>query len=333
MQFKILVNNIEQLDLALEHLSKGDVNNARFALMLIDNVIEITLHHVALEKQAEQKWLSREKVYEHSNALNAALGQRFERKISFARIIEIVTAEESETINILHGFRNEVYHIGLQHETILLEISKFYLKLAGDILARYFPSSLSYSSTYCPPERALKYFNIKNREFFSPRNNEYSAACLKLSQEVKFDPVIFTETLSNHMDEIIDQSDTSIDMMANGGPQKYSRDEAIIEGMAWKIAFSEEGKLFAEEHAWPGGNTFDLIKWIGMFYPFELKSDPIQGWKKRADATRREKNPHKALKKYNDFMSQTSESRAFLEEQCAAIDRYIDGQIDLMRGK
>ena len=41
---KFLANNIEQLDLALEHCEKSDANNARFALMLVDNVVEFTLH-------------------------------------------------------------------------------------------------------------------------------------------------------------------------------------------------------------------------------------------------------------------------------------------------
>ena len=40
---RFLANNIEQVDLATEHVSKGDANNARFGLMLLDNIIEITL--------------------------------------------------------------------------------------------------------------------------------------------------------------------------------------------------------------------------------------------------------------------------------------------------
>lgn len=44
---RFLANNIEQVDLALEHVAKGDANNARFGLMLLDNVVEITLHQIA----------------------------------------------------------------------------------------------------------------------------------------------------------------------------------------------------------------------------------------------------------------------------------------------
>ena len=51
-----LAGNIEQLALALDHISRVDANNARFALMLVDNLVEITLHHFALQTRAEHKW-------------------------------------------------------------------------------------------------------------------------------------------------------------------------------------------------------------------------------------------------------------------------------------
>jgi hypothetical protein len=52
---RFLANNIEQIDLAREHVSKEDANNARFGLMLLDNVVEITLHQIARDKQRDLK--------------------------------------------------------------------------------------------------------------------------------------------------------------------------------------------------------------------------------------------------------------------------------------
>ena len=83
-----LINIVEQIDLAKEHVAKGDANNARFGLMLIDNAVEITLHQVAKDKQRDLKSLSqRDKAYEHSAALEAALGQHFGSKLKFASTI------------------------------------------------------------------------------------------------------------------------------------------------------------------------------------------------------------------------------------------------------
>jgi hypothetical protein len=41
---KVLVNVLEQMDLALDQLAVNDVNYKRFTLMLVDNVVELTLH-------------------------------------------------------------------------------------------------------------------------------------------------------------------------------------------------------------------------------------------------------------------------------------------------
>ena len=50
---QFLVDNIEQLDVALDQLKVNDRNFDRFAFMLIDNVIELTLHNYAVEKSIE----------------------------------------------------------------------------------------------------------------------------------------------------------------------------------------------------------------------------------------------------------------------------------------
>lgn len=52
---RFLANNIDQLDLSLEHIAKGNVNDARFGLMLTDNVVEITLHQIATDKLSDLK--------------------------------------------------------------------------------------------------------------------------------------------------------------------------------------------------------------------------------------------------------------------------------------
>jgi len=49
-----LVNIVEQIDLAKEHVAKGGADNARFGLMLIDNAVEITLHQVAKDTHSER---------------------------------------------------------------------------------------------------------------------------------------------------------------------------------------------------------------------------------------------------------------------------------------
>jgi len=50
-----LASVIEQLDLALEQISKVDVHYARFGMMLTDNAVELILHQIAKDKASNLK--------------------------------------------------------------------------------------------------------------------------------------------------------------------------------------------------------------------------------------------------------------------------------------
>ena len=152
---RFLANIIEQVDLALEHISLRDANNARFGLMLIDNVVEITLHQIAKDKHNEaQSWKYRDAPYQHADTLGAALRQHFESKIKFARKIGQLGTDDSGSLLIFHSFRNEVYHIGVQHEAVLPTIAEFHFKIACKFLENYSPPWIGYSPGMPIPERA-----------------------------------------------------------------------------------------------------------------------------------------------------------------------------------
>jgi hypothetical protein len=48
---QFLADNIDQLDLALDQIAMGDRNFDRFAILLIDNVVELTLDRYAKDKR------------------------------------------------------------------------------------------------------------------------------------------------------------------------------------------------------------------------------------------------------------------------------------------
>lgn len=325
-----LANNIDQLDLALEHISKSNVNDARFGLMLTDNVVEITLHQIATDKLNDLKSFGyMRKEYSHEAALQQALGRRFDRKLKFAKLEGKLSDEEAETISTLHAFRNEVYHVGIQHEPILPALSAHYFKLSCDFLGRYEPRFLGWSSGQRLPDRAEKYFKA---DAFMPGSIEaYQSACRTLRDEAEFDAATVIEMLSDHMDEIVENQDGYIDLIATGGPRPASRDDVIVEGQAWSIAFSEEGKKFARENGCPEMTVFQFVEWIKDNYPLQHRSDPIPSWQERASSLRRETNPNQALKKYRSFIDQTAALRENIEEGAVQVDAYIDDQIDRMR--
>lgn len=331
---KRLADNLEQLDLALEHLSNGDANNARFALMLTDNAVELTLHHIALQYSGRRQSWMRESKLEFERELNAALGRHFDAKVKLARLLGHLPGAVSETVTTVHGYRNEVYHVGLEHEEILPALSRFYFSVACDLLASFQPMGLGWSSNQKLPERTKKYFSGKDR-FMPGTREEYYEACRRLKDQVANGHGLLITALAGHMERVIDEIDGYIEYLKGGYPRdkQPTRNEILVECQAWPITFSDDGKAFFRSNPPPQKNVHGIVQWVGAQYPNLIRTDPVPSWRKRLEAVRRERDAHSALKKYQSFMDQTAQLRDWIGESTAALDAHVEEQIDRMRGK
>jgi hypothetical protein len=329
-----LASVLEQLDVALEHLGKNDVHNARFSLMLTDNIVELILHQIAKDRQSSLSWNHPRDSYPHARALEKALRRSFEEKVKFARLESKLTDEEAQTFSILHGYRNEVYHVGLQHEAILKQLAAFCFHVACEFASRYSPNGLYWGSGTQLPERSKKYFTGDER-YFPGRPEDFKAGCEALKRALSFKPQALVTSLANHADEVIADQDVCLDVIAGGvyDNQKTTRECALIQSQAWKVAFSEEGKEFGRANGFPGGSMFTFVEWMATNYPFQFRKDPIQSWQVGAEALRAERNPHKALNRYHSFMEATADIRETLMDSAGAVEQEIDALIDRARGK
>jgi len=329
-----LASVLEQLDLALEHVSKRDVHNARFGLMLTDNAVELFLHHLAKDRARHLKvYTFRRETYPHQKALDNALGRAFDAKVKFAKLEYGLTEDVARTINIMHEFRNEVYHVGIQHEAILSEITKFYLDTACRYLGTYKPSGLSWGSNQKLPERAKKYF--PNFESFMPGGyDDFGKGCVTIANLCRHEAADTIAVLADHMDDVIQYQDSCLDEVAGGVyvGQQTTRDEAVIGCQTWPLAFSDKGKAFAAEHGF-SDKLLHLPDWLAANYPIEFRSDPIPSWEKRAAALRKQKNPHVALAQYESFMKETMTLREEILHAAELVDAEIQSAIDRARGK
>jgi len=328
-----LASVIEQLDLALEQISKGDIHNARFGLMLTDNAVELVLHQIAKDKVSDVKMYSwRREEYTHQAALDKAIGRNFDAKVKFAKIEGGLTDELAQTITIMHGYRNEVYHVGLKHESILLALALFYFDVTCAYLGTYKSRGLGWGSNQALPERAKKYF--RGDKSFPGGFDDFSNGCETLRKACNHDPLHTVVILADEMDQIVSQQDTCIDIVADGvyKGQRTTRDGAVLDTQAWRLAFSKEGKEFAFNSGWTG-NTLQLVEWLKTNFAHKFRADPIPSWKAQAARLRAKKNPHIALSNYQSFMASTADIRESIEESAAAAEREIEMLIDRARGK
>lgn len=322
-----LANILDQLDLALDHLKKGDPNNARFALMLTDNAVELVLHQIAKDMNNNiRQFAHLRETFTQNAALEKALGRAFDDKVKFARLMNQLQDDVSESFRLFHWFRNDVYHVGLQHESVLRALGAFYIRIGCDFLSRYEPPYVSWGSYQKLPERAKKYFT--GHDSFPGSKEQYKAACDAIGAQSGHDPRQFAEELADHTSEVVEDQDASIDSISTGAPVESSRDQVVIDCQIWSLPFSEEGQSFAKQKGWPGGTHFAFIEWLTKNYPLKFPRDPVPGWRKRVDRLRQQSNPHAALKMYRTFMDQTADIRERIDQTAQQVGEYIDGQIE-----
>ncbi|MGZ8187962.1 MAG: hypothetical protein ACXWTN_04290 [Methylosarcina sp.] len=128
---------IEQLDLAAHQLSKRDPLYARFALMLIDNSVELIIYGVCLQELSFDAAMAKTFGSYHVSSRftsdklrDYAKSQRFDKKLKFCKTIKKITSDQFDAINICHKYRNELYHAGLMYNDIIWDIVWFYYDIA-----------------------------------------------------------------------------------------------------------------------------------------------------------------------------------------------------------
>lgn len=329
-----LAGVVEQLDLALEHLNKGDTHNARFGLMLTDNALELVLHQIAKDKRSDAAgWRFRETPYAHEAKAKKAFLGRFPDKIAFAKLDGGLDAETARTFDILHDYRNDVYHAGLAHEQILHTLALFYFKETCDFVGRYRSFGIGWGSANKMPERAQKYFTGHDK-FMPGKQEDYPAACATLAAASGHDPKTLINVLADDVERIADYMDTCLQIVADGVyvGQQVSRDQAIRDTQAWDIAFEDAGKAFLRSREFKG-SVLAAVNLIAAEYPFKIRRDPVPGWQEKAKKLRRGSNPHVTLDHYQAFITQTASLRAAIEQSAGAAEAEIEAASDRMRGR
>ncbi len=323
---QFIADSIDQLDLALDQIAVNDRNFDRFAMLLIDNVVELTLHEYASGKASENaRWSSFGTPTHDPNVIQQATSQSFDKKVKGVAKLGLFDDEIKDSLLNLHAYRNTAYHQGRRHEGVMHALAIFYLRNACKVLLAYDPrvwgtygESISY--------RARKYLGSPQMEECSTASRD---ALTRLDMVAASLPQALTDDLASDMERMIEDANEMLDFLSNDAPTKQSRDEAIRHAQAWRIMFADEGVAFSRENGYAGNSAAEYIEWFMKNYNWPVPVDPVPGWRYRLQSLRAEMNPHKALGKYSEFIRQTKSIREQLSVATEKLDEYIDEQIDM----
>jgi len=154
MRFATLI--VEQLDRATTELAVDHPLNARLALILVDNAVELIIPRrcerlVRADKKSVAPTLTAAK-------RRAVLGRFFEEKIKFHEKAASLSVGERHFIAELHGHRNTLYHVGLKNNDIIRALAVGYLQLTCDLLVRFDDRSLGWPKDLVIAPALHRYF-------------------------------------------------------------------------------------------------------------------------------------------------------------------------------
>ena len=325
---QFLADQIDQLDLALDQLSLQDRNFDRFAMMLTDNVVELTLHRHAEDTRVHESYSRHASQAPGIDAriVSEALGARFDGKLKLARATGLIDAEMGTTLQYLHSLRNTAYHRGTRHEGVLHSVALFYVRCACEILARYEPVGWHSLSADKISHRAVKYLgSLKGKLPSEP----FQRAWAQISEVAKHLGDGLVADLHGDMQKTIEVFDDNLGFLAqHPEPSGTPRNTVIIESQVWHIAFSSVGEAYARAHGGPVAPSAEYVRWIEANFPWVDRVDPVPSWRKRDATLAKERNPHSAIKRYCDFMRQSEVLREALEASATQLNTHLNNLVD-----
>jgi hypothetical protein len=140
---RYIMTIVEQLDRAAHELATDHPINNRLALILIDNVIELILYNHCIDLLKIEDYvrvLSPKQRTDIKNTQSSKHTQSSKRLKVFEELGKL-SSTERDFIKMSHGYRNELYHIGLSRDDIIRPVAGEYFILSCNLFARFKPHS------------------------------------------------------------------------------------------------------------------------------------------------------------------------------------------------
>lgn len=321
---------IEQLDLAAQQLEKRNPSYARFAIILIDNVVELIAQRICNEEvRNDDFWIKLGRPKLSNKQRQNALGQRFDKKILFCRSMDKLSADQADAIQICHKYRNELYHTGLKYQNVIWDIAHFYYDIATSVLAeKYSPGYWSSSSIVSP---AVERHAGKQGKLIGPEMNEVANSLQSIKPK---SACSLREALSKAAIERVKEVQDSLDFLVSDGPMPQEENRVLKEVQFHNWLRSDDPIVLS---VWEAAKSHDQMIAARSFLETVWKPrhvvNPLPMFETQANSIACVKSELIGLKTFERFRSDFSYISEILEQAAYDLDAYIQSEIDRMRGK
>ena len=353
---------VEQMDRAARELVTDHPINNRLALILVDNAMEVMLHRqctdrLELDSMASGLWKAHETLI-HGESANdhppfsvdlkkdvmthkqrsQAKGIFLDGKLKVLEGMEDITSKERRFIAIAHGYRNELYHVGLTHDEIIRPLAAQYFLLSCDLFVRLGNKGIlgpSFSSNEEYTDLAKRYLPMRNGRVF-PLNLDKGQLAHKLRSALPVGIPNLAETLAASARRAIRSVTQEFAFLIQENPFRYES-EKMLQVAQWQQDLTEALESEGVDGLWVDPNYREGFRRIatGLQVTWRQRhsSLPHERWMLRAAAVGRERDSLMALELYQSLRDDMSYLEESISSASSDLDRWIQQQVDRARGK
>ena len=353
---------VEQLDRAANELATDHPINNRLALILIDNATELILHRQCLGRLRRDKWgtqrlrmmetIAKSKTLVETTGFpddsgqevmtpkqrHMAKGRFLDGKLKVLERMGDLTPHERRFIAIAHDYRDELYHLGLKHDNIIRSIAGHYFLLCCELFVRMnglgvwgvvFSSEDKYSDV------AKRYLPLRDGQLdIMAFDHGMLAGKLRcnLPGDISELPATLTDSARGAIEEVLD----GFAFLVGDNPRGFGARE-MLERAQWHqdLAYAIEQKdvddlLTGTEYR----ETYTEVRdSLAENWKQRHTSIPSEKWLSRASAIERESDPLVAMDLYQSLRNDMSYIEETIQSEAEELDKWIQNEIDRLRGK
>lgn len=356
---RYILTIVEQLDRAARELSTDHPINSRLALVLIDNATELVVYRQCTDRlEHDNFWAGIHKATQaiardnpeaeiDDDSTNTLLrpdqrkkirGRHLNPKLHVLEEMGDLTGVERQFISIAHGYRNELYHVGLRHDPIIRAVAGQYFLLCCDLFVRMGQLSsfnYSWSSTDKYTSVARRYLPTRNGkiDFFSVDKSQLAD---KLRRALPDGLPDLSAVLADNAHECMLEVQRGFDFLVQDNPLGLDA-QKVLEVAQWQHDLAKAVRNEDLIGHWADPDYQEGYARIAA----DLEADwtqrhaviPIESWTRRATSLGNETDPLKAMERYKSLR----DSMSYLEDSIISaaidLDQAIQMEIDMARGK
>ena len=357
------LTTVEQLHRATEELRTDHPTNNRLALILIDNAVELIVHHHCMDRLKKNEWWSRVAMAKQAigrtrppgsdnsdlDAISdtpvmtekqqrAAKGKHLDQKLKLLASVGDIAALERRFVTMAHDYRNELYHVGLAHNEIIRPIAGQYFRLSCDLFTRLgnlgswtlggSPREIrtEIAKLYLPTEDGgPMWFRVDKEEVAGRLRRTLPDEIPNLSKSLE-------ESAETH----IIKAKEDFDYMDGENPLGL-HDSELLEFIQWEYELQEELERQNVDGVWWDPEYLrNVLRVEGELRPTWTQrhtSLPIEGWFRQADRIGQTDDPIVAMHLYGLLMENMSYISDVIKASAESLDKWQQDELDRIRGK